>query len=59
MDVPLWAWGAVGALIVAMLLLDLFVFHREAHEVTMREAATSSAMWGALGLASGAVVWMV
>jgi tellurite resistance protein TerC len=58
-DVPLWAWGAVGALIVAMLLLDLFVFHREAHEVTMREAATSSAMWVALGLAFGAVVWMV
>jgi tellurite resistance protein TerC len=58
-DVPLWAWGAVGALIVAMLLLDLLVFHREAHEVTMREAATSSAMWVALGLAFGAVVWMV
>jgi tellurite resistance protein TerC len=58
-DVPLLAWGAVAALIVAMLLLDLLVFHREAHEVTMREAATSSAMWVALGLAFGAVVWMV
>jgi tellurite resistance protein TerC len=57
--VPLLAWGAVAALIVAMLLLDLLVFHREAHEVTMREAATSSAMWVALGLAFGAVVWMV
>ncbi len=59
MDVPLFAWGAVAALIVAMLLLDLLVFHRDAHEVTMREAATSSAMWVALGLAFGAVVWMV
>jgi tellurite resistance protein TerC len=58
-DVPLFAWGAVAALIVAMLLLDLLVFHRDAHEVTMREAATSSAMWVALGLAFGAVVWMV
>jgi tellurite resistance protein TerC len=58
-DVPLLAWGAVAALIVAMLLLDLLVFHRDAHEVTMREAATSSAMWVALGLAFGAVVWMV
>jgi tellurite resistance protein TerC len=57
--VPLFAWGAVAALIVAMLLLDLLVFHRDAHEVTMREAATSSAMWVALGLAFGAVVWMV
>ena len=59
MDVPLLAWGAVGALIVVMLLLDLLVFHRDAHEVSMREAATSSAIWVALGVAFGAVVWMV
>lgn len=59
MDVALWGWGAVTALIVAMLLLDLLVFHRDAHEVTMREAAISSAMWIALGLAFGLVIWAV
>ena len=57
MDVPLWAWVAVSAVIVAVLLVDLLVLHREAHEVSVREAAVSSAMWVALGLAFGGVVW--
>jgi len=57
MDVPLWAWAAVSALIVAVLLADLLVFHREAHEISMREAAVSSALWVALGVAFGGVVW--
>jgi TerC family integral membrane protein len=57
MDVPIWAWVAVAAVIAAMLLLDLFVFHRDAHEVSMREAAVSSGVWVALGVAFGGVVW--
>ena len=51
MDVPIWAWTAVVAVILGMLALDLFVFHRHAHEVTMREAALTSALWVSLGLA--------
>jgi tellurite resistance protein TerC len=46
------------AVIVGALLLDLFVFHRDAHEVSAREAAVSSAVWVALGLAFGVVVWI-
>jgi tellurite resistance protein TerC len=57
MDVPFWAWAAVSTLIVGVLLADLLLFHRHAHEVSMREAAWSSAMWVALGVAFGAVVW--
>ena len=57
MDVPLWAWAAISAFIVVVLLVDLFVFHREAHEVSMREAAVSSALWVALGVSFGVVVW--
>ena len=38
MDVPLWAWVAVSTVIVAVLLVDLLVLHREAHEVSVREA---------------------
>ncbi|MDQ6909339.1 MAG: TerC family protein [Actinomycetota bacterium] len=57
MDVPLLAWAAVSAFIVAVLLIDLFAFHRHAHQVSMREAAVSSAVWVALGLAFGGVVW--
>jgi tellurite resistance protein TerC len=58
MEVPLWAWGAVIAAILAMLALDLFVLHRRPHEVTMREAAMTSAMWVTLGLGfAGIVAW--
>ncbi|WP_217913437.1 TerC family protein [Miltoncostaea marina] len=57
MAVPLWAWGAVIAFTLALLALDLFVLHREAHEVTLREAAWMSGLYAAAGLGFGAVVW--
>ena len=45
-----WAWVAVIAFIVGMLLVDLLVFHRDAHEVSTREAAGWSIAWiAALG----------
>jgi len=56
MDVPLWAWAATVAVILGMLALDLFVFHRDAHEVTMREAAFTSAVWVTLGLCFAVVI---
>ena len=56
MDVPLWAWAAVLAVILAMLAVDLFA-HRDAHVVSVREAAAWSAVWVSLGLAFGGVVW--
>ena len=33
MDVPLWVWAAASTAIVAALLVDLLVFHRDAHAV--------------------------
>ncbi len=58
MDVPIWAWAATIAVIVSMLLADLFVFHRNAHEVSMREAAATSAVWISLGLSfAGVIAW--
>ncbi|MCP3420286.1 TerC family protein [Nocardioides pinisoli] len=56
MDVPLWAWLAVLAVILVMLAVDLLA-HRKAHVVSVREAATWSAVWVSLGLAFGGVVW--
>jgi len=50
-------WAAFVAFIIAMLLVDLFVLHRNAHEVSLREAATWSAVWVAMGLAFGVIVW--
>ena len=56
MHVPLWAWVAVVAVIGAALALDLLVFHRRPHEVSMREAALTSGLWVALGLGFAGVV---
>jgi tellurite resistance protein TerC len=54
----LMLWVVLAAVIVGMLALDLFVFHREAHEVSIREAAMFSAVWIALGLAFGGFVFV-
>jgi tellurite resistance protein TerC len=48
----------LAAVILGMLALDLFVFHRKAHEVSLREAAAWSAVWITLGLAFGGFIWM-
>jgi len=56
MSVPLWAWFAVLGLILAMLALDLLA-HRRAHVIGIREAAAWSAVWVALGVGFGALVW--
>jgi tellurite resistance protein TerC len=57
-DVQVWEWAAFVGFILAMLALDLFVFHRDAHEVSLREAATWSVIWMALGLAFGGLIWL-
>ena len=56
MNVPLWIWGALIAVIVAMLLVDLFM-HRDGHAIEAKEALTWSAIWVACGLAVGGVIW--
>ena len=44
-------WILFNALILALLALDLGIFHRNAHVVSTREAATWSAIWIAIALA--------
>lgn len=56
-DVPGWLWVAFLAGVVLLLMLDLLVFHRDAHEISMREASITSAGWVALGVAFTGVVW--
>ncbi|MGL5929887.1 MAG: TerC family protein [Dermatophilaceae bacterium] len=58
MDVPFWAWIAVLGVILAMLALDLFM-HRDAHVISVREAAVWSTIWVAFGVAFGALIWSV
>ena len=57
MEVGIWAWVGFVALIMLLLALDLFVFHREAHEVSFKEATKFSIFWISLGLAFGVVVY--
>src|SRR5512146_1785886 len=40
-----------------MLVLDLFVLHRRARAVSLREASAWSAVWIAAGLGFGGLVW--
>jgi tellurite resistance protein TerC len=55
---PVWAWVAFGAFVLVMLVLDLFVLHRDAKEISFREAAILSAFWVALALLFGILVWI-
>lgn len=43
-------WIGFNAFVLAMLALDLGVFHRKSHEVGVREALTWSAVWVTLAL---------
>jgi len=51
----LWA-GFVG-FVLAMLAIDLGVFHRKAHEVSLREAGVWSAIWVSLALLFNAAIY--
>lgn len=55
--VPGWAWPALIGGIVALLLVDLLVVHRTAHEIGLREAAIESVAWIALGLGFAGGMW--
>lgn len=58
LDVKQWHWIALMAMIAVLLLIDLLVIHREAHEVKTREAVVESIVWVSCGLAfSGIVFW--
>ena len=44
------AWIGFSAIVLIVLVLDLGVFHRQSHTVSLREAATWSAVWASLAL---------
>ena len=57
MELTIWFWVAFNAFVLAMLALDLGVFHRKAHDVSLREATVWSVVWVALALAFAAGVY--
>ena len=50
MTPQLWIWIGFSVFVLAMLALDLGVFHRKSHTVGMKEALTWSGVWIALAL---------
>jgi tellurite resistance protein TerC len=53
----LWLWVGFNVFVLAMLAVDLFVFHKEAHEVTSTEAAAWTIVWVMLAVIFGAGVY--
>ena len=54
-----WLWLGFTALIVTLLMLDLGVFHRQARQLSWREAGVWTLVWLAVGLAFTGVVYMI
>jgi tellurite resistance protein TerC len=52
---PLWVGFNLFVLIA--LILDLGVFHRKAHKISIREALLASALWITLALGFGFFIW--
>jgi tellurite resistance protein TerC len=57
MGLDLWLWVGFTVIVLGLLALDLGVFHRHAHVVTIREATVWSAIWISLALAFNAVLF--
>jgi tellurite resistance protein TerC len=52
-----WAYAAFIGLVIVFLALDLGVFHRDAHEVSFKEALKWSVVWVTCGVGFAGVVY--
>jgi tellurite resistance protein TerC len=52
-----WLYGLFTLFVLGMLALDLGVFHREAHVVSVKEAATWSVVWIGLAMLFCGLFW--
>lgn len=59
MEVSLTFWIVFTVAVVALLVVDLLVFNREPHEISIEEATWWSIFWIALALAFNVGVWVV
>ncbi len=53
----LWLWIGFNLFVLAMLALDLGVFHRKAHVVSLREYLAWTVIWVVLALLFNAGIW--
>lgn len=54
----LWLWIGFNALVVGLLVLDLGVFHRKVHTVSVKEAVIWSLVWIGLALLFNACIFV-
>ncbi len=57
MDTPIIFWILFNAFVLLMLALDLGVFHRKTHEISLREALTWTFIWVFLALVFNAIIF--
>jgi tellurite resistance protein TerC len=57
MDTSIWLWIGFNLFVLAMLALDLGVFHRKSHAVSGREALIWSLVWISLSLVFNTIIY--
>lgn len=57
MEVTVWVWVGFVAFVLAMLALDLGVFNRKSHAISMKEAGIWTAVWISLALVFNVVIY--
>jgi tellurite resistance protein TerC len=57
LGMPVWIWLTFLAIVVTILAIDLGLFHKEAHEVSLKESAVLAGTCMTLGFSFSAVVW--
>jgi len=57
MDTPIIFWILFNAFVLLMLALDLGVFHRKTHEISLKEALTWTFVWISLALVFNAIIF--
>jgi tellurite resistance protein TerC len=57
MSDTIWLWVGFNLFVLAMLALDLGVFHRKAHVVAFKESIAWTVVWVALALVFNAGIW--
>jgi len=56
MVVEMWVWLALLVVVLVMLAVDLFM-HRDAHVISVKEAAVWSLIWVGVATIVGALIW--
>jgi len=58
MGKPIWMWALFMSIVLALLVLDLGLFHRKTREIGVTESLVLSAFYITIGLSFGAWVWI-